>query len=301
MSAVLARFVVLRGCTIMLNLRKYRFQWVVLLLLLTAPVASAQQVVSVRPGLISYVEGKVFLVDDLDSDPDFDILRHLEAPRHLRTEEGHAEVMLDPGIYLRLNGETRVEMVRADLSDVQVRLVHGSVVVEARKKPAWGRISILSGDAAITVERKGIFRLDAPPDGPPQLRVSRGEFAVSVDGVSYEVGAKESLRLGGSAPPMLISKFDRSEKDAFDRWNRDRTDAIAQDERARQQAGNRGDCGTARSPCLGYPYPGMYPGSYPGGYGGGSSGGPANTVRTPAPAPSPPAASSSGGGRSGHQ
>lgn len=281
----------------MLNLRKYPFRrsWAVPLLLLAVSGASAQQVVSVRPGLISYVEGKVFVVDDLDADPDFDLLRHLELAQHLRTEQGHAEVMLDPGIYLRLDGETRVEMVSADLSEVRVRLVHGSALVEARKKPVWGGISILCGDATIAVEHKGLFRIDTFPDGPPQLRVFRGEFAVSVDGVSYEVGAKESLRLAGSAPPMVASKFDRSGKDAFDRWNGERSAAIDQDERARQQAAYRGDCGAPNYPCMGYPYPGMYPGSYPGGYGGGgSSGGPPNTVRTPSPAsaPSPPPASS---------
>ncbi len=226
-------------------------------------------------------------------------MRHLEEAQQMRTEKGRAEIMLDPVTFLRLNEESRVEMVKADLSDVRVRVHAGSVLVEVRKKPASGEISILSGDAVVAVDHKGLFRIDTFPDGPPRLRVFRGEFIASLGGVEFEVGSKESLVLTDSGTPPVVGKSD-SEQDAFDRWNRKRASGLDQDERARQQAAQRGECGSANFPCTGYPYPGSYPGVY--GYPGrGSGSGPSTTVRNPTPAPSssPPPASTSRGGHGG--
>jgi hypothetical protein len=130
-------------------------------------------------------------------------------------------------------------------------------------------MSILAGDVSVTWEGKGLYRIDVPSDGPPRLRVFRGAAVASIEGVDYEVPAKQSLLLSAVGEPLL-SKFDRSEKDAFDRWSQERATYIELDARARAAANN---------PARGYDsiiiVPAGTSGSSGGsrGYGGSSSGG----------------------------
>jgi hypothetical protein len=207
------------------------------LLLLTAGSAYAQSVISVRPGLIHHNEGRVVIVDAEDVEPDHGQARHLEVSQVLRSENGRAEIMLDQKALLRLAAASEIVMLRADPADVQVRLNRGSVLMDVRGKPEDRKISILAGDASVTWRGKGLYRIDVPSGGPPRLRVFRGVAVASIEGVDYEVPAKQSLPLSAAGEPLL-SKFDRSVKDAFDRWSQERATYIALDERARAAANN---------------------------------------------------------------
>jgi hypothetical protein len=209
------------------------------LLLFAAAAAHAQSVISVRPGLIHHNEGRVVIVDSEDVEPDHGQARHLEAGQVLRSENGRAEIMLDQKALLRLAAASEIVMLRADPADVQVRLNRGSVLMDVRGKPEDRKISILAGDASVTWRGKGLYRIDVPSDGPPRLRVFRGIAVASIEGVDYEVPAKQSLPLSAAGEPLL-SKFDRSEKDAFDRWSQERATYIALDVRARSAANNPG-------------------------------------------------------------
>jgi len=221
---------------------EYRMRWrrcypAIALLLLSAGSAYAQSVISVRPGLIRHTEGRVVIVDAEDVEPDHGQARHLEVRQVLRSENGRAEIMLDQKALLRLAAASEIVMLRADLADVQVRLERGSALMDVRGKPEDRKISILAGDASVTWRSKGLYRIDVSSGGPPRLRVFHGVAVASIEGVDYEVPAKQSLPLSAAGEPRL-SKFDRSEKDAFDRWSQERATYIALDERARAAANN---------------------------------------------------------------
>src|SRR5689334_14730071 len=102
------------------------------LCLLTAAVlstltASAQPVIGAKSGLISYVEGKVWLADKLVE------LQPTQFPdvkenTVLRTGEGRAEVLLMPGVVLRLGDESSFRMITNRLIDTRIELLTGSAV-----------------------------------------------------------------------------------------------------------------------------------------------------------------------------
>jgi hypothetical protein len=88
-------------------------------------------------------------------EPLLEALINMEATQNLRTERGRAEVILEPGTFVRLNEGTRIEMIAADRADIQVRFHLGSILVEVREKPASSVISILSSHGSVAVDRRG--------------------------------------------------------------------------------------------------------------------------------------------------
>ena len=82
---------------------------------------SAQPVISARAGLIEFADGVVFLNGDL--------LRQLPGRfgqmnegSELRTQAGRAEVILTPGVFLRIGDDSAVQMIANHLADTRLRL-----------------------------------------------------------------------------------------------------------------------------------------------------------------------------------
>ena len=72
--------------------------------------ALAQSVISARSGLIHYVEGQVYLGDQ-PVETKFGSFPEVKENGQLRTEDGRAEVLLTPGVFLRLGENSSFRMV----------------------------------------------------------------------------------------------------------------------------------------------------------------------------------------------
>ena len=86
--------------------------------------------ISTHSGLIHFFEGAVYLGDQsLESR----LGRFPTVPQggELRTAEGRAEVLLTPGVFLRMADRSAIRMVVNDLADTQVELETGAVIVDS--------------------------------------------------------------------------------------------------------------------------------------------------------------------------
>src|ERR1700730_316169 len=152
--------------------RRWYFSWV-LILCLSLP-AWAQSVISARSGLIHFSEGSVFL-DGQRIQQTFGRFDQMKDGSELRTEEGRAEVMLTPGMFLRLGENSAIRMVSSHLADTRVELLNGSVVVESENAAANGPVTILYSDYQVQLREPGRCRIDS---APAQLRVENGKAEV---------------------------------------------------------------------------------------------------------------------------
>jgi len=100
------------------------------ILALSAIPALAQPVISAKSGLISYVEGKVYLGDQI-VEPSPTRFPDVKENAVVRTAEGRAEVLLTPGVVLRLGENGSFKMLTNRLIDTRLELLTGSAVVEA--------------------------------------------------------------------------------------------------------------------------------------------------------------------------
>src|ERR1700757_3899993 len=77
-----------------------------------------------RPGTINYIEGSALLAGEPVNQKSVGTVS-LDPGQGLSTGQGHAEVLLTPGIYLRLDDDSSVKMVSPDLTSTQLDLEKG--------------------------------------------------------------------------------------------------------------------------------------------------------------------------------
>src|SRR5579872_3829804 len=86
--------------------------------------ASAPTQETARPGTINYIEGQVSIDGRALSTSKTGYVP-LEPDQMLTTANGKAEVLLSPGVFLRVGSNGAVRMVSPELSQPQVEVVRG--------------------------------------------------------------------------------------------------------------------------------------------------------------------------------
>jgi len=189
-------------------------------------VSPAQTVISARAGLLNHLSGCVIL-DGNHIEASRLRLTHLIPGRHLRTEDGHAEVMLGPEVFLRLGFESEIEMVSTDLEAPQVRLLSGSALIDANGLTAREPVSVLLGRHEVRLVKKGLYRLDIPREGPEAVTVWNGRAVVAGDSRERTIRERHAVELGGDVKNLAPRRVLRSKNDALDDWSAERATAIA--------------------------------------------------------------------------
>ncbi|MGH9661927.1 MAG: hypothetical protein ACRD96_25490 [Bryobacteraceae bacterium] len=206
----------------------------------------AQNVISARSGLIHYVEGRALLGTEA-VEVKVGVYPEVKEGQTLRTEDGRAEVLLNPGVFLRLGENSAIKMITARLSDTRVEMVSGSAVVEAAEVLA--DVTIVAGESTVLLRKIGVYRFDTG-----RLRVSNGEAEVRLGAQTLVVKQGRAVSLDGT---LLVEKFDPKVGDALSRWSKRRAEYIAMAHiSASKQA--RGMSGTWSSGWLFNPYYGMF-------------------------------------------
>lgn len=184
-------------------------------------LANAQSVVSARSGLVHYFEGKV-LLDGQPLRVETGKFPELRDGATFRTEEGRAEILLTPGVFLRLGENSEVKMISSRLTSTRLELLQGSALVECAEIVKGTSVTFLLAGKEIPFQKKGLFRLDATP---PLLRVYSGEAAVISQGVTTTVKDGREVALDSSL--IVATKFNKDDGDALYRWAKRRAGYLA--------------------------------------------------------------------------
>jgi hypothetical protein len=191
----------------------------IFLLLFFASPAWAQYVVSVRAGLINYVEGRVYL-DESPFEFNADHLQELEKGQYLRTGTGKAEVQLGPGASLWMDENGSLQMVNPSLTDTRLRIERGSIFIEIIEKYKNNKITIQMGTSVIELKETGLYRLDS---ALPYLYVFNGKAEIRENRNRATVKQGKFADLNNN---LEISKFDKDWKDTFRNWTTQRSFVI---------------------------------------------------------------------------
>lgn len=191
-----------------------------LLLVFGGTVASAQQAISARSGMVHYVEGKVF-AGDQQIDEKFGNFPQVKENQVLRTEEGRAEVLLTPGVFLRQAEHSSIRMITNRLIDTRLEFLTGSIILESDDMLKDNSVTVVAKDATVRLRKSGIYRFDAQP---AQLKVVKGVVEVEAQGKTFELKEGKLLNLTGD---MAVAKFDSKESDELSRWSYRRAEIVA--------------------------------------------------------------------------
>jgi hypothetical protein len=191
-----------------------------LLAAFTLPVA-AQSVISAKSGLLSYFEGQVMLNDQ---PVEFSTTHFADVKENsiVSTADGRAEVLLTPGVTLRMGENSSLRMITNRLVDTRVELLTGSAVVEADMIAKDTNVTVVVGQGSVALPKAGLYRFDA---SPAQIKVFKGDAEVEIAGQTKLVSTAHLLSLASET--ASIEKFDPDDTDALDRWSHRRGSYLA--------------------------------------------------------------------------
>ena len=198
-----------------------KFQISLAVLLVGATSAWAQQVISAHSGVIHFVEGTVTL-DGQPVQPKFAEFPDVKNGQTLAAEDGRAEVLLTPGVILRIAENSSFQMVSNSRSDTRLSVLTGSALVEVGELLQSNAITVLYNDAHIELVKKGLYRIDSDPG---KLRVYDGEARVTAGNQTLLARKGREVLLGAV---LDMNAFDVKDTDAFLRWASRRSEYLAQ-------------------------------------------------------------------------
>ena len=186
-----------------------------ILLFLAIPACWAQAVISAHSGMVNFIEGDVQLAGrpvKLDGA----IFPEVKRGQTLSTRTGHAEILLTPGVFLRLDNNSSFQMISNRLTDTQVKILRGSALVEANEILKDNRIAVKVGDSETLLLKTGLYHFNADAG---QVRAFAGKAQVSDDSKSAELKGGRTLLVGS----LLTSRFNKNDsKDELYAWSEQR-------------------------------------------------------------------------------
>ncbi len=222
-------------------MQKYNFRAIALALTIAIGLgfgvrASAQQqsddfsdpyVISARAGTINLAEEGTEI--RREEDDEWEMLtsrQRLHSGDSLRTTGyARAEILLNPGSYLRLANDAEVEMTDAQLDRLHVTVREGAVIFEVTGTDGTElvfKVSTPGGD--FYVLKAGIYRVQVSPNGVTEIRIRKGQIELADQNHTLVKGRK---RVYLDANGIGYGDLAKNDRDSFDDWSADRAERLS--------------------------------------------------------------------------
>jgi hypothetical protein len=189
-------------------------------------------------GVVNLIEGEVAYFPSGGQAARLKHRQHLSNRDVLQTgQNGRAEILLNPGYYLRLAANTYVVFLDLSPNNLKLKISKGSAIFEilvvsdpfmyfgnsARHRyPAVDEPMTISTPAGEFVTVKGgVYRFDVS-DNETDLKVTKGLSVVA--GAQVENGMQATLRNGSAS----VIKLNKDVGDRFDIWSRERAGLLVE-------------------------------------------------------------------------
>lgn len=190
--------------------------------LLLGAAAWAQGTVMAHPGAVNYTEGQVFANGQA--------LRasqtaQIEPGQLLETRNGKAEVLLTPGVFLRLNNNSQAKLDSNSITDTRIELLKGQAMVEAAQVEKDNGIQIIDAGFNTLLDKRGIYEFNADQ---PMVAVYDGEVTVHGGDRSVSVKKGHELALLATNAKFKAQGFDTKNTDPLYSWSKLRSEYMAE-------------------------------------------------------------------------
>jgi hypothetical protein len=155
-------------------------------------------------GTVNYVEGQVALgSQSLDSKS---VGSAAMGPgQSLTTGTGKAEVLLTPGVFLRLGDNSAVKMISAGLTNTEVEVDQGEVTVEVAQIFPQNNLRVDEDGTRMQLLKRGFYEFNAAQN---EVKVFDGKALVEDGNQRTDVNGGHELALTGN-PEIRAHKFEK--------------------------------------------------------------------------------------------
>jgi hypothetical protein len=158
-----------------------------------------------RPGTVNYVEGQAAAGgQSLDAKS---VGVELREGQSITTLNGKAEVLLTPGVFLRLGPNSSAKLITAGLADTQVEIDQGHAMIEADQVFPQNHLRVMEGPFTIDVQKKGLYDFDLAEH---RVRVFDGEARATNGSHSVELKGGHELDIM-AADKVKAHGFDKKD------------------------------------------------------------------------------------------
>ena len=181
--------------------------------------------ISARAGGVNAVNGRVTVTRTGQSAQLLSSQDDLVSGDTVTTDSGsQAEVLLNPGSYLRVAGNSEFVLVDNSLNNLVVKLVKGSAIIEATGGDDSDlRINVLANQQSLLIIRSGIYRINVQPT-VAELLVRKGRVLPSSSTSGLVKGGTKVTYVSGGP---LSAKLTKQDQDEFDLWSKKRAETLA--------------------------------------------------------------------------
>lgn len=197
-------------------------------------------VVSAKAGVVNIVEGEASVIRaHLFAVPEMLISGdELQPGDSVKTgADGRAEILLNPGCYLRLGNSSQFVFFFDGFTSNKVKLLSGSAVLEA--SAIDGYIFVETPKNKIEIARTGLYRFNVGADAKPGIVVRKGEALVGNAAIK---NGKQAI-VDGATP--VIAKLDKLDVDSLDDWSKTRAKSLIAANNSLSNRGMRRSVGIA--------------------------------------------------------
>ena len=176
-----------------------------------------------QPGVINYVEGQAAIGGQALTPSSVGTAK-LAAGQSLTTQAGRVEILLMPGVWLRTDNNSSVQMVSPELGNTAVTVTSGRALVEADQVNNSNNIRINENGTSTELLKPGLYEFDAAHN---QIRVFDGIADIHIGAKTVTVRGGHQVAL--DAKKLKARGFDKkANEDDFYRWASLRSSYLAE-------------------------------------------------------------------------
>lgn len=179
---------------------------------------------SVVPGTLNYVEGQASIGDTALNSKSIGSAE-LQAGQVIATQDGKAEILLTPGVFLRVGNNSVVQMISPSEADTRLAVEKGHAMIEVAEIHPQNDIRVIENGATIHLLKTGLYDFNARQDA---FRVFDGKAKVRAEDKSVTVKGNHELTLqSATLKPKKFDKKDYENGDLY-KWSSLRSAYLAE-------------------------------------------------------------------------
>src|SRR5580700_2567547 len=167
-------------------------------ILLALPAAAASSAI---PGAVNYVEGQVAIAGQTIAPRSVGSVQ-LQPNQVLDTGQGRAEILLTPGVFLRVGDNSAVRLVSPDLANTRVEVLRGKAFVEVAELFKDNNLWVLMAGSSTRLDKQGLYAFNADTQ---LVQVFDGKATVEQNDRTKDVDKDHELALNGN---WKVAHFD---------------------------------------------------------------------------------------------
>jgi hypothetical protein len=187
-------------------------------LMLPACLLAQRYVISARPGALNYFVGSAFLNGKPLTQQQVG-KTFIHTGDVVSTDLGKVEILLTPGVFLRLGANSELSAAALSLTDVQARLTKGELMLEVDELTKDNQLQVFVGSGSALIQEPGLYRAIAGSQPAFDVMLGKAEVSSGDRNVSLRKGHEALL-----ANAIETRKFDAKQEDDLYAWSNSRSE-----------------------------------------------------------------------------